>query len=381
MEGCNRVSPVEMAGKRLPPREVETSKSVLSVNWKEALLLHQRLAALDTMKRQVADSCTLDQRTLYNRFRTKLRHSELTHARLMERRDVVEQLKSKTSCNFNTTVTDGSKAAVREILQRASTRGGAGRHSIRRQSAPGRSNPGETAPQRGLRAGTAGLRRVDRGIGKSGENELPGLTPVSSPVPVSQEGLLTQRPYTVTGGCMGAGRQQTRRGGRRTAGVKFVGFRAEGEQGESGGGGEWLRRPGSTLLRTGSSGSSSRQSALTLFLNLGQREETPALLDIHARLVGQARLGARVRGFIDQAQTGLEEGAARAADYYWERLLAGLTASGTGTGTRPALDTDMSGWDFVGKEINYRSITYKQLDVHYFSGPCATAELVLEKLQ
>eukprot|EP00061_Rhincodon_typus_P003444 g20089.t1 len=93
---------------------------ILSMNWKEEMLLQKRLSLLDSLKRQVADFYSLDQRVAYRRFRGKLWRSELAHARLMGRKELVERLQQVSALpSFHTTVGDGSQAAVRGILRRA----------------------------------------------------------------------------------------------------------------------------------------------------------------------------------------------------------------------------------------------------------------------
>ncbi|GCB60840.1 hypothetical protein scyTo_0014234 [Scyliorhinus torazame] len=299
-------------GKR--PREVELTKLTLSMNWKEEMLLQQRLGLLDSLKRQVAASYTLDQRLLYNRFRAKLRLSELAHARLMGRRELAERLKVNSFSSFNTTLTDGSQAAVRGILQLA----GPARQRHRRAEAAG---GGSTRGSGGSRAPFPGGR--------------PHTTSAWSVPPRLQSEGPRGRAQTTAG----------QREGRGRAGRLGAGERAA---------------RGSSIV-----GATQQQSPLHVFLNLGERQAKPSLLEMHACLCSQSGLAERTRSFSARLQSG-QPRSPSLADYYWHRLLAMLSppSSRGQPGAEPDQHT-AAGWTFVGKELNYRSLTFKKLDLAF----------------
>lgn len=98
-------------------REAEKSPLTISFNSKEENLLKKKILSLDLMKKQAADSLTLDQKLLYNHFTLKLRRSELAHARLMGNTELMNHLAHTMFSSFNTTVNDGTEKAVRALLQ------------------------------------------------------------------------------------------------------------------------------------------------------------------------------------------------------------------------------------------------------------------------
>ncbi|XP_078078537.1 uncharacterized protein LOC144499850 [Mustelus asterias] len=317
-------------GKR--PREMERLKLILSMNWKEVLLLQQRLDLLDSLKRQVADSYTLDQRVLYNRFRTKLRRSELTHARLMGRRELAEQLKVNSFSTFNTTLSDGSEAAVRGILQ---------------GSAPSRVRHRRLEGAQGRRSGGTAASQAIQGGTDSPHGHMP-----------------TQRPHTTT-----ASRSTTlpaklrpRERPHTTVGQNVE--RLGAHQGRR----VQLEARGTSEPRDSSSSKVIKQeSPLHIFLNLGERQVKPSLLDIHACLTREMGLQERTSIFLGQLQSG-QPRSPKLGDYYWDRLLAMLSQQASNSSraqgwAQPHHDT--VGWAFVGKELNYRSITFKKLDVAF----------------
>ncbi|CAM9609299.1 unnamed protein product [Lampetra planeri] len=61
----------------------QKAQKVQSANWKEEMTLKKRLDTLESLRRQVVSSITLEQRATYNRFRVKLQRSELASARLL----------------------------------------------------------------------------------------------------------------------------------------------------------------------------------------------------------------------------------------------------------------------------------------------------------
>ncbi|CAI5772134.1 Hypothetical predicted protein [Podarcis lilfordi] len=98
-------------------KDGEKLQLALFCNAKEEILLNRKLRILESMKKQAETSFTLDQRILYNRFSLKLRRSEAAHAKLHGNRDLAKQLSQSLFPNLHTVVTDGSKKAVRVILQ------------------------------------------------------------------------------------------------------------------------------------------------------------------------------------------------------------------------------------------------------------------------
>ncbi|CAH2223371.1 Hypothetical predicted protein [Pelobates cultripes] len=101
-----------MADKKI--REAEKSPMTISFNAKEESLLKKKILALESMKKQAADSLSLDQKVLYNRFTLKLRRSELAHARLVGNKAMIKHL---TNLNFNTILDAESGKELRNILK------------------------------------------------------------------------------------------------------------------------------------------------------------------------------------------------------------------------------------------------------------------------
>lgn len=104
-------------GERTKFKAGEKSPRTLFCNAKEEILLKRQLRILESMKKQVEIAVTLDQRIVYNRFTLKLRRSELAHARLLGNKHLIQQLSLSLFPDLHSKVMDGSKEAVRRILE------------------------------------------------------------------------------------------------------------------------------------------------------------------------------------------------------------------------------------------------------------------------
>lgn len=108
-------------GEKLKFRDGEKSQLALFCNAKEEILLNKKLRTLESLKKQAENALCLDQRILYKRFTVKLRKSELAHARLLGKNDLVKLLSQSLFPDLHSVVTDGSAKAVRIILQNEET--------------------------------------------------------------------------------------------------------------------------------------------------------------------------------------------------------------------------------------------------------------------
>ncbi|CAM9710998.1 unnamed protein product [Rangifer tarandus platyrhynchus] len=105
-------------GENIKLMETEKTYSILSFNWKEENLLKKKLSFLDSMKKYEANAWLMEQKAFYKRCHSKLRKSELAHARLLGNKDLVKRLTSKNMLsNYTTTFVDESEAAVKSIIQ------------------------------------------------------------------------------------------------------------------------------------------------------------------------------------------------------------------------------------------------------------------------
>ena len=105
-------------GENIKLMETEKTYSILSFNWKEENLLKKKLSFLDSMKKYEANAWLVEQKAFYKRCHSKLRKSELEHARLLGNKDLVKRLTSKNMLsNYTTTFVDESEAAVKSIIQ------------------------------------------------------------------------------------------------------------------------------------------------------------------------------------------------------------------------------------------------------------------------
>ncbi|GCC27772.1 hypothetical protein chiPu_0006198 [Chiloscyllium punctatum] len=327
-------------------REVEQFKRILSMNWREEQLLQKRLSLLDSLKRQAVDSYSLDQRVLYRRFRNKLWRSELAHARLMGRRELLEQLRRLSGqSGFHTTVSDGSQAAVRGILQGLA----------RSQAAAGSPSP---PPGGGSMPGGAA-----RGSSCCRKGRHPAVRPhTSAAAPDPEVAPPAWRPYTAARtSSQSVPRQKASRGERLSALTPA---------------GSWTgQTPDSEPERRKSSNNQSaaptpRESPLHIFLKLGEGEEKCHLLELHANLSGILQLEEKVKCFLQEIPSLLHQHSPTAGDYYSKRLRAAGAQSSKKLQLRPDLDLEPIPWHFAGKELHHRSMTFKKLDDGFCSSGC-----------
>ncbi|CAH1267466.1 Hypp3751 [Branchiostoma lanceolatum] len=95
----------------------ERSPAVYSANQKEDMLLDRRLAMLNKMEKQVVTRITAEQRVVLNRFRIRLKRSELQYARLKGDKETEKKLRAKSGYQFNTTLTEED-----DMLQKVTSR-------------------------------------------------------------------------------------------------------------------------------------------------------------------------------------------------------------------------------------------------------------------
>ncbi|XP_019621588.1 PREDICTED: uncharacterized protein LOC109467905 [Branchiostoma belcheri] len=95
----------------------ERSPAVYSANMKEDMLLDRRLAMLNKMEKQVVTRITAEQRVVLNRFRLRLKRSELQYARLKGDKETEKKLRAKSGYQFNTTLTEED-----DMLQKVTSR-------------------------------------------------------------------------------------------------------------------------------------------------------------------------------------------------------------------------------------------------------------------
>ncbi|XP_071950963.1 uncharacterized protein [Antedon mediterranea] len=108
----------------------EKSQAVYSANWKLDTLLGKRLSMLDTSKRRVSHSITIDQRIVNKRFQLKLHQSKVYNARMTGNRDLLRQLTHRDNfSSFNTSVDQDDKYAVNFNRNSASAPPGTRRRS------------------------------------------------------------------------------------------------------------------------------------------------------------------------------------------------------------------------------------------------------------
>ncbi|XP_035681840.1 uncharacterized protein LOC118419528 [Branchiostoma floridae] len=95
----------------------ERSPAVYSANKSEDMLLDRRLAMLNKMEKQVVTRITAEQRVVLNRFRIRLKRSELQYARLKGDKETEKRLRAKSGYQFNTTLTEED-----DMLQKVTSR-------------------------------------------------------------------------------------------------------------------------------------------------------------------------------------------------------------------------------------------------------------------
>ncbi|XP_077155799.1 uncharacterized protein LOC143818343 [Ranitomeya variabilis] len=341
-------------------KEAEKSPLTISFNSKEESLLKKKIFSLDLMKKQTADSLTLDQKLLYNHFTLKLRRSELAHARLMGNTELMKHLAHTMFSSFNTTVNDDAEKAVRAILQN-------GKPS-RAVSAPYRLNSSMSENGKICRTDTNRSHNIRE---LSGRKNYPNFTQRFRSAPTRRQSQSCQGQVTFferntfLPKNLAVQAQHLGSSGVKNITVKEVlKSRAEKQKADmkiSPNNGNLVRkRPKSTSFLLDNGGIQMQSSS-------NNKEE-----------VTEEVFLSKVKTFIEKVKC-LQQNDPTLKDYYSQRMLDGKRKKEIKSFTWKDDEREDSQWLPTGEELHHRSVTLKKLDTNFTRTEVPTDILFMEQ--
>ncbi|MGH0179517.1 UNVERIFIED_CONTAM: hypothetical protein FKN15_001846 [Acipenser sinensis] len=344
------------------------------------MLLKERLNTLDLMKKQVEDSYTLDQSIVYNRFRIKLRRSEMAHARRMGNKDLMQQLQISTFL-LNTNVTDDSGKAVRQILQ-ASQREGSKSTGLCKPKATGlrslKSARGARftpevcsdgkpeipwAEEKDLQDDVDSTQCKWKGNGKG--VSFTQLRPHTTKAPLSKETDLVMRPHTAAVTIQNnpdisskLARPQKGRSPMPNVEIESGDMSSSPEE----------TLPRASSRRTGEMKRLNRPDSKSLFMKTGVEVKKHSIAEVLITLNKGCDFGGRVSQFVDRVTELKQQPGQALSDYYSQRLLENFnryTKKSRDMQLLLAMEEDQCKWGLVGTELTHTSITIRKLDRNF----------------